>query len=222
MKGTPYALSKQVAMSGGAVEAGAQLYFYETGTTTDQTVYDSSDLSSAHNQPVVANSNGEFPPIYLDPDASVDYRVRLNDSDDALIWQEDDVPRYRENFESGSFSVSWVGFSADPSNVTANWYRMGSIVSLDVPLGTGTSNSTGFSFTGLPAAIRPDTIQYCHLPFAEDNGSVLTNGAVAQIQLDGDINFAPADAAFSTTGWTSSSTKGILTSPTCVYRLRSS
>ena len=49
----------------GRVIAGALLYFYQTGTTTLQTVYSDSGATVALSNPVVADANGLFPAIYL-------------------------------------------------------------------------------------------------------------------------------------------------------------
>jgi hypothetical protein len=220
-KGTPYALSAQVAVADGATLGSARLYFYQTGTTTNQLPYEDSDLSTQYSSnPILADANGEFDPIYLDPDESVDYRVRLEDSSGTLVWQEDGVSRYRENFASGSFSVDWAGFSADPSNTTCNWYRFGRIAQLEIPLGTGTSNAATFSLTEVPASIRPVQTQWYFMPFAQDNGSHIQ--AVAAVFTDGSVKFAPADAAYDLSGWTTSSTKGILTTGTIFYRIANS
>jgi hypothetical protein len=43
---------------------GAKAWFYNTGTTTAQTVYSDTALSVAHTQPVVADSNGVFPQVF--------------------------------------------------------------------------------------------------------------------------------------------------------------
>lgn len=57
------------------VVAGALLYFYQTGTTTPINTYSQSDLAIGHvnTNPVVADSNGLFGPIYLLP--TPDYKV---------------------------------------------------------------------------------------------------------------------------------------------------
>jgi len=57
------------------ITAGALLYFYQTGTTTPQNTYSQSDLAIGHvnTNPVVADSNGLFGPIYLL--ATPDYKV---------------------------------------------------------------------------------------------------------------------------------------------------
>lgn len=45
---------------------GAELYFYITGTTTPKTTYQDFEGTTPHSNPVVALSDGHFPPIFLD------------------------------------------------------------------------------------------------------------------------------------------------------------
>lgn len=72
-----------------ALLASSKLYFYDVGTESDRTVYQDSDLETAHAQPVVANSAGRFAPIYLPVG---DYKVVHKDSDGNTIWTADNVP----------------------------------------------------------------------------------------------------------------------------------
>ena len=72
----------------------AKLYFYRSGTTTDQAVYQDPGLSVAHTQPVVADSAGIFPVIYLDTSAAYDYRVQLKTSTNVIIRDLDNIPRF--------------------------------------------------------------------------------------------------------------------------------
>jgi hypothetical protein len=71
--------------------AGSKLYFYQTGTSTPQNVYTDEALSVAHSSPVVADGDGVFAPIYLDPTLP-HYRVTHHTSADVLIYTVDDVP----------------------------------------------------------------------------------------------------------------------------------
>ena len=217
--GTSFQLLEPTPFETGQSLPSAQLYFYQTGTTTDQAVYTSADLSTAHAQPVVADSDGLFPAIYLNPDATADYRVRLLDSDSNQVWQYDSVQRYSENFDTDTFEVTYGGFSADPSATTATYYRFGRLVLIELPVGTGTSNSTSFSISGLPAAIRPASTQYAHVPFAEDNGSANSGGAVVQVQNASQMNVALNDGSYAAASWTNSSTKGLTTYAPVWYRL---
>lgn len=52
---------------------GAELYFYITGTTTPKVIYQDFNGTVPHTNPVVALSDGHFPPIFLDGT----YRVEL-------------------------------------------------------------------------------------------------------------------------------------------------
>jgi hypothetical protein len=88
-----FVLPKQVAVqSSGVPHASAKMYFYRTGTTTDQSVYTDVDCSVEHSQPVESSSAGVFPPIYLNPNASYDYRVQLKTSAGVLIYDVDGIP----------------------------------------------------------------------------------------------------------------------------------
>jgi hypothetical protein len=71
--------------------SGAKLYFYRTGTSTLQDTYSQSDLAPAHVNinPVVADSNGRFGPIYLA--TSFDYKAILKDASDVAIQTIDPV-----------------------------------------------------------------------------------------------------------------------------------
>jgi hypothetical protein len=69
------------------LEAGAKAYFYATGTTTPQNTYSDSGLLFAHPNPVVADSAGVLPAIYLDP--SLAYKLTLKTSADVLIYTVD-------------------------------------------------------------------------------------------------------------------------------------
>lgn len=218
--GKLFHLPVAIPLEGGSVSSGAKLYFYQTGTTTDQTVYQDGDLATAHAQPVVADSNGEFAAIYLDPDASVQYKVVLKDSADTTLWTVDPVSPRTAGFDTDTFTVTWSGFSADPSNTTATWFRFDRLIQLILPLGTGTSNATGFSLSGVPAAIRPATKQFGYLPFGQDSGSHVD--MVAEINTDGTIAFAKCGATYDEAGWTGSGAKGILIDGAVWYRLSDS
>jgi hypothetical protein len=73
----------------GHVYAGAQLFFYQTGTTTPQTVYADSGATTPLSNPVVADANGLFAAIYL---SNVNaYKCVLQTSTGATIRTTDPV-----------------------------------------------------------------------------------------------------------------------------------
>lgn len=82
-----------VAVDGnGNVRANAKLYFYQTGTTTLQDTYADAALSAVNTNPVVADSNGLFPAIYLgDPPTFVAYKAVLKTSADVTVWTTDPI-----------------------------------------------------------------------------------------------------------------------------------
>jgi len=63
---------------------GAKAFFYKTGTTTPQTVYQDSDLQTPWGTSVTADSAGVLPPIYLD-DSLPPYKLDLQTSAGASL-----------------------------------------------------------------------------------------------------------------------------------------
>lgn len=74
----------------GAPIAGAKAYFYLTGTTTPEAVYADNDLTTPLTNPVIADSAGRFPPIFLDP--AITYRLIVKDASDVAISRGDVDP----------------------------------------------------------------------------------------------------------------------------------
>lgn len=110
--------------------------------------------------------------------------------------------------ETGQFTCTWAGFSADPASTTIVYKRSGYHVTLLIPANnSGTSNATTFSFSGVPTGIRPTTYQYASIPRMQDNGSALTAPALAVVQTNGSVSFFK-DA--SEAAWTGSGSKGTL------------
>lgn len=70
----------------GAPLSGAKLYFYEAGTTTPRDVFSDTALSTAISQPVVADSAGRFPDIYM---SANDYKAVLQNSSSVEVWTQD-------------------------------------------------------------------------------------------------------------------------------------
>ena len=66
---------------------GGKLYFYESGTTTPKDTYSDEALTTPNTNPVVADSAGVFPDIWMDGT----YTVKLTDADDVQIFSKDGV-----------------------------------------------------------------------------------------------------------------------------------
>lgn len=68
--------------------SGAKLNFYQAGTTTRLDTFSDNALTSAHANPVVADSAGRFPDIFLQ---AQNYKVVFTDAVDVTIWTADPV-----------------------------------------------------------------------------------------------------------------------------------
>ena len=284
MPGQLFNLPKAVPLNVGAIVSGGKLTFSQTGTATAQNTYTDAALTVASSNPVVADSNGVFAPIYLDPSLP-DYRVLLTDSADVTTYQVDDVPAgvetalnftvtdaapyydliesdasagngkwriqaqgeqlliYAANdalsvftpvvtvdrtgttvdtvnfaptsfqinaatiYQTGTFTPTLTGFSADPSSPTTSWALSGQTVTLRMGFTTGTSDATTFTITNLPAALTPVNAQIVPIIGLHDNtadsaavGSILISGTTLTFGLGGDNPLGG--------GFTASGTKG--------------
>jgi len=73
--------------SGIVPSSGAKMFFFDVGTSTPKTTFADFALTVANPDPVIANSNGIFPDIFLDTDAD----RTLKDKNDVLIYGPDTV-----------------------------------------------------------------------------------------------------------------------------------
>jgi hypothetical protein len=201
--------------SGEPVNAGL-VGFFRTGTSTEQDTYSDSTLDTANANPVVLNSAGRSATaIYGNPASGFDYRVRLATSADVQIWQYNDVVvdgADTATFTSGSFTGTLTGMDAATTGtvtykIFANSAGTGKLCVLHITANlTGTSNTTALTMTGLPAACTPTTAVWTGSPVIDNGTSV--DGA-AQIAAAGTTITFLTDAAYSSTGFTNSGTKGL-------------
>jgi hypothetical protein len=70
--------------------AGAQAFFYLTGTQTPHPVYHDAALTVAHDFPVLAHDDGYWPVIWLDP--AVTYQVRILSATGVELDNVPDIP----------------------------------------------------------------------------------------------------------------------------------
>lgn len=116
------------------------------------------------------------------------------------------------NHIAGTFTATLTGVSGTVTG-TASYVRNGRMVFLTIPTMSGTSNSTSMGVSGLPAAIQPSFDQWAWGGLAANNGATVTSRTDALVNsAGGTITFALGG---STTGWTSSGTKGPNTSTIC-------
>lgn len=78
----------QVETANGIPISGAKLHFYQSGTTTEITVYQDANLSTPHTNPVVADAAGIFPNIFVE---ETRYKTVLKDAEDVTILTTDPV-----------------------------------------------------------------------------------------------------------------------------------
>ena len=87
----------------GAPISGAKARFYLTGTTNNATTYSDAALTTPNTNPVIADSAGRFPPIYLNPD--VTYRLQVLDASNVLIVDRDPIYTAGDGTASDSWTV---------------------------------------------------------------------------------------------------------------------
>lgn len=80
----------QLEDANGLPRAGAKAYTYQTGTTTPLTTYSDSGLVTPHANPVVADSEGIWPPVYVP--TTTDVKVTFKTSADVTLRTVDPVP----------------------------------------------------------------------------------------------------------------------------------
>lgn len=137
-----FQIPKAVPLSDGRVLPGAKAYFFESGTTTPQDVYSDSGLTTPHTNPVVADSAGVFPAIYLDP--TLQYKITLKSSADVLVYTID--PANDQTLSPsiiGQFlypqTTSEIAASATPVN---NSYQPGNVLRYGTNATPGTTDMT--------------------------------------------------------------------------------
>jgi hypothetical protein len=85
-----YPLSRMQQFDGnGRPLSGARLFLFDGGTSTPRVGYRDSSLTSAHPNPILADSAGRLPLIYLDDGF---YRHRLTTRTGTLIFDDDGLP----------------------------------------------------------------------------------------------------------------------------------
>lgn len=90
MGGTPFFDLRPRPLSlTGQIMPGCYYRFYETSTTTPAAVYADGALTTPLTNPLVADADGRFPVIYMDP--GVVYRVQLYDAANTLQYDADPV-----------------------------------------------------------------------------------------------------------------------------------
>ena len=115
MAGTIYFNPNMAQDADGNPVSGAQAYFYDTGTTTPQTVYSDSGLTTAHPVPLVADASGNFADVYTS--GSTGIKVNVTGPDGIVLPGYPVDPAILQ--EAGSFA-SAVSFSGTATLSSTN------------------------------------------------------------------------------------------------------
>lgn len=166
----------------GNVLAGGKVYFYESGTTTDKTVWKDSGKATAHANPVVLDSSGRpSSPIF----AEGLYTVKVDDADDTELYTVDD---WGVEDPSGT-DLSTITLSAGTGLSGGGTIDQDRTFSVD--FATQTQQETG---TATDVAINP-AVQHYHDSAAKawaawnSAGTVNDSYNVSSVDDDGTGNF---------------------------------
>ena len=117
---------------------------------------------------------------------------------------------------TGTFTATLSGVIGSVT-CTCNYTKIGSIVILQFPQFTGTSNTTSCGVTGLPVALRPTKLQRPTVAGLFNNSAQVGQGfTLARLETTGDLNFTTDNA--STVSFTAAGLKGLnLDGTTIIY-----
>lgn len=118
MSGSLSPIARWTVYQNGRVVPLAKLYTYLSGTSTPHPVYDNADLAvgHAHANPVIANSGGVFPVLYLD---AVSYRYLVTDANGATVFAaQDDIYDFGQMLAASGGAAS-IGFLQEGTGAVA-------------------------------------------------------------------------------------------------------
>jgi hypothetical protein len=72
-------------------------------------------------------------------------------------------------YEEGTFTVTGTGLTTTVTG-TAQFTRIGNLVSIDMPTISGTSNATTFTLTGIPTQLRPQKEKNMFMRISDNTG----------------------------------------------------
>lgn len=99
------------------------------------------------------------------------------------------------------WTITWTGFSANPTSVTSRYTQIGKIVTIYIQATAGTSNTTAFTIT-LPVAAANTSVQQMIVRVA-DNSTF----AVGRLVTRAGSNIADVYPSLSGNSWTASNLK---------------
>ncbi len=154
--------------------SGAKMFVYEDGTTTEVSL--TSDLagSTAITQPVVADSEGRWPDVYLDPDS---VKVVVQDASDVTLYTQDNV----------QIGVDTTGFAASSHNHDTDYLEVagdtmtGTLTADVIDFASDTARNTTRTNLQIAATISDKASAYTAL--ATDRGKVIRGTSAFTLTL---------------------------------------
>lgn len=174
----PISRTREYDENGNAI-VGAKAYFYNTGTSTPQTVYRDSSLSVAHDQPVLTDGFGRWPMVYLAADPG-SFRQYVTDASDVLLFDDDGVSvplsAEYEPPDNGDTSVTLLARTGDISFK----YRTGTISGWVRAAG----RTIGSAASGATERANADCEDLFTLLYAQDTTLAVSGGRGANAAAD--------------------------------------
>lgn len=178
---------------------GARLYFFENGTTTPKPTYKDKQGSLAHDNPVIADSTGVFPQIFLDGL----YRVELRSSSNIPQpgWPIDNIGQDTPVVPFGPWvEVNTYNEGEVVTGSNGNWYRS----LIDENLGNDPiSSPTEWEVIPIPVA-SSFTSNKAYLTWADDGDQVSLNVDTAGLVDEIEANIDEIDGNLAVAGGLSS------------------
>lgn len=159
----------------GNVRASAKLYFYGTGTSTPANTYSDSGLSVTNANPVVADANGLFGPIYLDN--STTYKAVLKDSNDVTIATRDPITSLTPAAISGVLGYTPGNPTGSSTSFLANDVAMPAVTTYYAGPNTGSIGASGQIWEIAAKAMLYDTVQAAQFEMRVRDGTNTVDNA---------------------------------------------
>jgi len=213
---SPLSAFLQLLTDNGIPLGGGLLWSYTAGTTTPAATYTDSTGGTTNANPIQMASNGRLPNVNVwqaggstlkfvfstnaGTTGSPVFGTQLGPTFDQITGIND--PAF--NQITGTFTGSLTGMTGT-TNVTVSYAIVGKICILRAA-GTGTSNTTAMTMTGVPSLCTPSSGASICSTMLEDNGSNV--GGWAQVTTGNTINFG-VGINNNQSGFTNSGTKGL-------------
>lgn len=135
--------------SGILPSSGAQLFFFKTGTNDDKDTFTDVNGLTANTNPVIADSNGLFPDIFI----TGKYKVVLKDKNGSQIWSADPVDEFVS--VSGAITANELTTATMTVNTNKN-YQNGDVVET-AEFSTGNGGGATYDVV-LTSGVTPNTV----------------------------------------------------------------